>query len=155
MSLHEQLATLGWSQARLAHLVGCDGRTVRYWREAGQMPAMVAGWLDECIVHQRRYPDPSPPQRWAWAVDTVPGSLTAPAIAGLLARLGWSQQNLARLIGANRDLVRRWTSGERAMPSVVADWLRRTVAHRERHPLPLPPRPSDWKYRASRATWPA
>lgn len=144
--IREQLETLGWSQMRLATLLGCDARTVRYWVAGRPMPAAVEDWLADCVAHQARQPDPAPPRRWAWEADAQPSYLNYAELSELLAELGWSQQVFARRIGADRNTVGRWFSGRRLMPSLLADWMRRVLGQRALHPLPPPPPQHEWKY---------
>lgn len=59
-----------------------------------------------------------------------------------LSAIRWSQRGLADALGCDDRLVRRWASGEAAIPPPVAVWLRTRQADAERHP---PPR--DWKTR--------
>jgi ribosome-binding protein aMBF1 (putative translation factor) len=49
--------------------------------------------------------------------------MTPQRLAEILQSLGWSQRGLARTVGWNERTVRRWCSGEYAVPNDVAAWL--------------------------------
>ena len=49
-------------------------------------------------------------------------------------------QGLARLLGCNEALVRRWAAGSGAVPEPVAAWLDRLVRYHVAHPPP-----AEWK----------
>jgi hypothetical protein len=61
-----------------------------------------------------------------------------------LAVLRWSQRGLAEILNCDDRLVRRWISGEVAIPADVADWL---LDLAELH-TSLPP-PAAWRRRAT------
>ena len=54
--------------------------------------------------------------------------MTPDRLRELLAALGWSQRGLARLVGRDQSLVRRWCDGERPVPVEVGAWLERMAA---------------------------
>jgi ribosome-binding protein aMBF1 (putative translation factor) len=49
--------------------------------------------------------------------------MTAARLNAALEAIGWGQTELARRLGADTRLVRRWATGERPVPPLVADWL--------------------------------
>lgn len=62
----------------------------------------------------------------------------------ILGLLRWTQRGLAEALGCDDRLVRRWASGDAAVPPGVADWLERIGAVH----AACPP-PQDWKRRAA------
>lgn len=53
--------------------------------------------------------------------------MTPAALRTALEALGWSQRGLAALLGLDSRQVRRWASGEAAVPCDVASWLEAVV----------------------------
>ncbi|MEE8659641.1 XRE family transcriptional regulator [Acetobacteraceae bacterium EV16G] len=51
--------------------------------------------------------------------------------------LHWSQRGLAEAIECDPRLVRRWVSGDSAIPEEVANWLRNLATFAQRNPPPL------------------
>lgn len=66
--------------------------------------------------------------------------MTPERLRECLAAIRWSQHDLARALDCTPRLVRRWTVGDIAVPSIVAQWLDRlATTHRE-----FPP-PTNWR----------
>jgi hypothetical protein len=63
--------------------------------------------------------------------------MTADEFRACLAALDWSQRLLARILGRDDRLVRRWAIGEGTIPGDVADWLKALAAFHSLHPVPL------------------
>jgi hypothetical protein len=53
-----------------------------------------------------------------------------------LEHLAWSQRGLARLLGLDNRLVRRWASGQSEIPDNIAHWLATLAAFHAKHPCP-------------------
>ncbi len=51
--------------------------------------------------------------------------MTPDEFRDLLALLGWTQGDAARILNRDFALVRRWASGKKAVPDEVAEALRR------------------------------
>lgn len=54
----------------------------------------------------------------------------------LLARIGWSQTELADRLGVNSRTVRRWVSGQNETPPDVVAWLQTVAMAVEAIPQP-------------------
>jgi hypothetical protein len=147
MSLTAKLETLGWQQRHLAERLGCHPRTVRHW-QAGRYPTpqAVADWIDACLVHASRNPEPKPPEKADWLLDRSRSAWTARDFTETLIRLDWPLAEFGRRIGAGHSLLNLWSTGKRAVPTTLEGWLRRVEAHRLAHPFPAPPRPAEWRF---------
>jgi hypothetical protein len=51
--------------------------------------------------------------------------------------LNWSGRGLAAILGVDERQVRRWASGQYAIPEPVADWLETLARFHESHPAPV------------------
>jgi hypothetical protein len=63
--------------------------------------------------------------------------VTSDEFRACLKALNWSQRGLAALIGRDERMVRRWGTGQWAIPDDVAGWLTTLAAFHDRHPPPL------------------
>lgn len=54
-----------------------------------------------------------------------------------LAALRWSQRGLADALDMDERQVRRWATGDYAIPVPVAAWLDRLAAYHAKHPPPV------------------
>lgn len=61
-------------------------------------------------------------------------------LSTILALVGLSERECARLTGYSPGAVRIWTSGRANVPEPVADWLEALYAHQKEHPAPKPPK---------------
>lgn len=59
-----------------------------------------------------------------------------------LEALSWSGRGLAALLDVDERQVRRWASGQYAIPDRVADWLETLARFHEAHPAPVASAPS-------------
>jgi transcriptional regulator with XRE-family HTH domain len=57
-----------------------------------------------------------------------------------LSAIRWSQHDLARALDCSPRLIRRWASGDAAVPDVVARWLATLASTHVNHPPP-----TDWR----------
>ena len=62
--------------------------------------------------------------------------MTPPEFRLCLDLLAWSQRGLARLLGLDDRSVRRWASGQNAIPGNIAHWLATLAAFHAKHPPP-------------------
>lgn len=62
--------------------------------------------------------------------------MTAARLHECLALLGWSQRGLADLLAINEKQVRRWASGDYAVPATTAAWLDRLAQFHALNPPP-------------------
>jgi ribosome-binding protein aMBF1 (putative translation factor) len=62
--------------------------------------------------------------------------VTASRLRDVLARLRWSQRGFAQALACDDRLVRRWASGDAAIPPDVAGWLEALAEAHARHPVP-------------------
>lgn len=53
-----------------------------------------------------------------------------------LATLHWSQRGLAEILQMDERQVRRWASGDYAIPPRISDWLEKLARFHERNPPP-------------------
>lgn len=68
-------------------------------------------------------------------------AMTGARFAALREQTGWTRRHLARLLGCNESLVRRWETGGAPVPSRVGDWLVKVA-----HAIGQWPAPPDWKH---------
>ncbi len=54
-----------------------------------------------------------------------------------LALLHWSQRGVADILGTHPTTVRRWATGDAAIPDNVARWLKKLAAVHRAQPLPI------------------
>jgi hypothetical protein len=54
---------------------------------------------------------------------TSPARMTPSDLRDALALLRWSQRGLAEALECDDRLIRRWASGDAAIPDQVAEWL--------------------------------
>lgn len=67
--------------------------------------------------------------------------MTTHEFNAVLAVIGWSRAALAEKLGMHSDrAVRRWSSGQNAIPPAIAAWLRQVA-----HALESLPPPADWQ----------
>jgi hypothetical protein len=51
--------------------------------------------------------------------------------------LAWSQRGLAKVLGLDDRMVRRWAAGQNEIPGNIAAWLTTLAAFHAQHPAPL------------------
>jgi hypothetical protein len=67
--------------------------------------------------------------------------MTGGDFAAAVDELGWSNAWLARYVGCDERLVRKWITGELRVPPAIAAWIHtRLLYHRAQPPPPLPKR---------------
>lgn len=59
------------------------------------------------------------------------------SLRACLAGLRWSQRGLADALNAHPTTVRRWATGEQAIPENVAEWLEDLARYVEQRPFPV------------------
>ena len=64
------------------------------------------------------------------------GGLSPSGLREALAALHWSQRGLAEALGCDDRLVRRWASGDAAIPGDVAAWLSALAGIHQDNPPP-------------------
>jgi hypothetical protein len=62
--------------------------------------------------------------------------MTSSAFSICLEHLAWSQRGLARLLGLDDRMVRRWAAGQNEVPGNIAHWLATLAAFHAEHPPP-------------------
>src|SRR5689334_11122865 len=67
-------------------------------------------------------------------------SLSYGQLQRLMARVGWSDAELARRLSVRPGTVRNWRTGRREVPPNLLDWLHMYAEAIDR----LPPLPKDW-----------
>jgi DNA-binding transcriptional regulator YiaG len=63
--------------------------------------------------------------------------MTPAEFRGCLSPLAWSQRDLARVLGLDDRLMRRWASGQNEIPGNIAHWLMTLATFHAGHPPPL------------------
>ena len=59
------LGSMRVSQRGLAPILGCSDRLPREWASGKiSVPPEVAVWLEGCLRHHKKHPEPRPPIRW-------------------------------------------------------------------------------------------
>ncbi len=66
--------------------------------------------------------------------------MTPDRLRECLALLRWSQRSLAEALGLDDRQVRRWASGDYAVPPHIAAWLERRAEAMRADPPPVRPR---------------
>jgi hypothetical protein len=74
--------------------------------------------------------------------------MTPLEMQGALERIYWPNYHLARQLGCNEKLVRKWLAGLVPIPPRVGDWLARLAAA---HAVLPPPAPAEWRQEQSLA----
>jgi hypothetical protein len=62
--------------------------------------------------------------------------MTPARLAECLAALRWTKVALADAAALDERQVRRWATGQAAIPPAIAAWLERAVAWHEKNPIP-------------------
>lgn len=76
--------------------------------------------------------------------------MTAERFRACLDAIGWSGRALAALLDIDERQVRRWTSGQYAIPPDVGDWLETLADVHEHNPPPV--KPASTRHHPDRAT---
>jgi DNA-binding transcriptional regulator YiaG len=63
--------------------------------------------------------------------------MTRAEFRACLEQLAWSQRDLARVLGLDDRLMRRWASGQNEIPGNIAHWLTTLATFHAKHPPPL------------------
>ena len=95
--------------------------------------------LDMIISLQRRLADQGlgVPNHRPDAVREGEGcQMSAVRLVECLAAVRWTQGDLARAIGEDKQQVRRWISGTYAIPRHVGDWIERLARFHRANPAP-------------------
>lgn len=66
--------------------------------------------------------------------------MTPRRLSIILALVGLSERECARLTGYSPGAVRIWTSGRAQVPEPVAEWLEALYQHQKAYPAPKPPK---------------
>lgn len=127
-SINDGLDIVGWTMRELARRLDRPSGTIHAWAHRNTWPAPVIAWIAAVAAAREAVPACVVPSTHGAHAAGVPGANFPVLPQHLLARIGWSQGELARQLGRDavqpvpRATVYNWGRRDSWPPRVI-DWL--------------------------------